>query len=100
MSELKPCPFCGSKPFRTPRSNGDSLGFGIICANCGCESPKGITDKKAREWWNKRVKAQAVPDAEWLAYVIRKVDGKHSLGACELAEMIVKEMNEHSNGNL
>jgi hypothetical protein len=49
-------PFCGSKPFRTPRSNGGSLGFGIICANCGCESPKGITDKKAREWWNKRFK--------------------------------------------
>ena len=55
---------------------------------------------QAAYWGWQAAKAQTVPDAEWLASVIRKVDGKHSFGAGDLAEMIVKEMNKYSNGDL
>jgi len=33
---------------------------------------------------------KALPDVEWLAAVIRRVDGAHDMGAAELAEQIVE----------
>jgi hypothetical protein len=38
----------------------------------------------------------AVPDVDWLAQVIRAVDGKHDLGAGALAEKIVEAMRTAS----
>lgn len=40
----------------------------------------------------KQAQPSAVPDVDWLAQVIRAVDGNHSLGAGALAEKIVDAM--------
>jgi Lar family restriction alleviation protein len=54
MSELKPCPFCGSKNIEiTGRDK-----CWIRCNNCGCEGPTPAnlwpTDMEAIEAWNMR----------------------------------------------
>lgn len=61
MSELKPCPFCGSKPSKQPRFCLGYIGDGIKCA-CGCETPKHLTDSTAVNWWNRRSNKREVCD--------------------------------------
>lgn len=39
-------------------------------------------------------KLAAVTDVDWLAQTIRRVDGKHSLGAGALAEKIIEALRE------
>ena len=54
MNELKPCPFCGSKPF-VWRTNHRTY---IECPNLTADSHRvtmsGKTDKEAIEAWNRR----------------------------------------------
>ena len=54
MNELKPCPFCGSKPF-VWRTNHRTY---IECPNLTADSHRimmsGKTDKEAIEEWNRR----------------------------------------------
>lgn len=54
MNELKPCPFCGSKPF-VWRTNYRTY---IECPNLTSESHRimmsGKSDKEAFEAWNRR----------------------------------------------
>ena len=35
MEQLKPCPFCGDKPYTQVRTNADKVVLKIGCGNCG-----------------------------------------------------------------
>lgn len=52
-NEIKPCPFCGVQPSKTPRFSMGYVGDGISC-RCGAETPKHLTDNEAIQWWNRR----------------------------------------------
>ena len=56
MTELKPCPFCGSDDCQM-------LPFGdqvyVHCNDCGGESGFDLTAEKAAEKWNRRTKKSA-----------------------------------------
>jgi hypothetical protein len=47
MSELKPCPFCGSSDVRC-------AGGIVSCYDCGVATEPDITTKAACDTWNKR----------------------------------------------
>lgn len=54
MSELKPCPFCGSDCLRVSinESRGDNVA--IECIMCGCMGPDMHNQSAAIEEWNTR----------------------------------------------
>lgn len=51
MSELKPCPFCGSKETILMKL---SKGWTIICNRCAVEGPYKKFKNHAIKAWNKR----------------------------------------------
>jgi Lar family restriction alleviation protein len=51
MTELKPCPFCGS---RKTRLQGCSYAYWVTCEECEASIGVYITEEKAIEAWNKR----------------------------------------------
>ena len=54
MTELKPCPFCGSKKIQ---DNYDWGYFWVECKDCKCKGPDSFEDyEKALQKWNRRVK--------------------------------------------
>ena len=72
MNELKPCPFCGGKPYtrfslRSMGHQSDSVGFRVECFKCGiskgvilkvCDASFDDIEKaknEAIEAWNRRV---------------------------------------------
>ena len=56
MTELKPCPFCGSRPFRfTECGECVDVVYLIMCENCGGQLESRISMQSAEEQWNKRV---------------------------------------------
>ena len=60
MSELKPCPFCGSEAELTIvpgyfKSGLSSSGWHVRCLNCYCSQPPYMSDHDAVEAWNRRV---------------------------------------------
>lgn len=52
MSELKPCPFCGSKSIAIQR--GLTGTPRVWCADCRCNTGGKDTEAEAIEAWNKR----------------------------------------------
>lgn len=55
MSELKPCPFCGSDDLRYMFYGGSTV---IHCAGCGIDGPVGADDDEAVEKWNCRAEVK------------------------------------------
>lgn len=59
MTELKPCPFCGSKntacSFYTTHTEGMEDHYYIGCKNCGANGSRGKSEEEAIEAWNRRV---------------------------------------------
>lgn len=54
MNKLKPCPFCGGKPFAYPSGSPSNGNFKeVICVRCGCRTDR-FRDEKAVEVWNRR----------------------------------------------
>ena len=55
----------------------------------------GLSHTKRDKWHTVPLytSAQTIPDVDWLASVIRSVDGNHTLGAGALAEKIVEAMS-------
>lgn len=51
MSELKPCPFCGSKRVNVAEIAGN---FFAVCGNCGAEGKQMATISGAVGMWNNR----------------------------------------------
>lgn len=55
MSELKPCPFCGSTDLEIDDVPGTDA-YGVICCGCGISMVPTAFDKEcAIEEWNRRV---------------------------------------------
>lgn len=66
MSELKPCPFCGSEDIKiSPPCNDAPEGdlsldcWDVTCRYCGCSSPFAATEDEMFERWNKRIVDEA-----------------------------------------
>lgn len=57
MAELKPCPFCGGKPFVSARLPyfGETLTVAVVCEDCNAASKHKVNEKDAIEAWNRRV---------------------------------------------
>ncbi len=51
MTELKPCPFCGSKEVEM---QGNSHHSWVVCDNCSTEGPVAPSQDEAVERWNER----------------------------------------------
>ncbi|MGM9556592.1 MAG: Lar family restriction alleviation protein [Oscillospiraceae bacterium] len=60
MTELKPCPFCGGKPFiyidpsAVVDTQGRSWAYHVLCTQCCAVSTTAATPVKAAEFWNRR----------------------------------------------
>ena len=60
MTKLKPCPFCGKKPYLLARDHEDfpHPWYMVICdygqGGCGAESAWCVSAEKATEMWNRR----------------------------------------------
>ncbi|MBT3366896.1 MAG: hypothetical protein HN416_07065 [Nitrospina sp.] len=53
MSELKPCPFCGSTNLECDDQDWDPLP--VTCKKCRAEGPTGCDDiQETKDFWNKR----------------------------------------------
>lgn len=59
MSELKPCPFCGSERVNVAEIVGD---FFAVCGNCGAQGKQRATISDAIGAWNRR--AGDVPEGK------------------------------------
>ena len=58
MSELKPCPFCGSKDVDviTHEFHLQTNTYGVMCLNCEAQTKQFYTNKfTAMRAWNRRV---------------------------------------------
>ena len=54
MAELKPCPFCGGKPFIYYSGSPSNGTFAeVICKECGCQTQRMLYSE-AIEAWNRR----------------------------------------------
>ena len=51
MSELKACPFCGGEAVET--HNG-AFHY-VVCVKCYARSPRTLSQKEAKDKWNRRV---------------------------------------------
>jgi Lar family restriction alleviation protein len=58
MSELKPCPFCGSESAEAERAFGF---YWIGCHNCGAKGGSDLLKEKAIEAWNRRADDIDIP---------------------------------------
>lgn len=61
MTELRPCPFCGSKQLDVfDKDKRDSYGdyletvYQVECWNCDTAGPEGPSEEEATDLWNKR----------------------------------------------
>ena len=62
--ELKPCPFCGSKPEYIEHHEDNGMPevyykeysyYYVRCLNCGCQILSSLNGEKAIEIWNRRI---------------------------------------------
>lgn len=58
-TELKPCPFCGSKDVHLIMADSTCGGWSVTCKDCNVWVDhifNAMSEKKAIELWNRRVK--------------------------------------------
>ena len=76
MTELKPCPFCGSEARFTCWINPYKDRYGVTCISddCGVSIFAGLTKEEAAKRWNRRVGRM-----QWISKLVRA--GFEALGA-------------------
>lgn len=55
MTELKPCPFCGSTYLQVVGSSGDDESYSVECWGCDASGGSCATKEAAIDEWNRRV---------------------------------------------
>lgn len=57
MNELKPCPFCGGKPFISAKLPyfGEEPTLAVVCEQCNASSKHKTDKEEAIKLWNRRV---------------------------------------------
>ena len=63
MTELKPCPFCGSPPVE-PWMRDWENSYSAYCSECGCIGPSARSEEEAVNLWNRRWKNERRHDSE------------------------------------
>ena len=58
MSELKPCPFCGSNNVSFNHCGLEKGVVFVMCNMCCTFGPTGVHDEDAAEKWNRRAESQ------------------------------------------
>ena len=69
MTDLKPCPFCGSKPEWSSHRNYKAAVYYIRCPNPDCmsaETKHYWNEEDAIKAWNRRVEQKSCLNAYWL----------------------------------
>jgi Lar family restriction alleviation protein len=56
MSDLLPCPFCGSRNVKAERAFYDRSINWVACSDCNASGSDAVTTKLAVAAWNRRVK--------------------------------------------
>lgn len=97
QTELKPCPFCGVKPYFSdyPQVSGRGKEFSAACHNSNCEvSPYviSLTESEAAELWNHRPYEARMRDEalEEAAKVADRVTGTSSPLMIATADIVSK----------
>lgn len=54
MTELKPCPFCGSES-RLFETGNYTAHYAVCCTECLCRTHEQDTEEEAVSVWNRRV---------------------------------------------
>ncbi len=81
MTDLKPCPFCGSKDITADKDDGfDS--WGLYCTDCGWGIPyEHVSKKDAIKLWNSRPLEDALTHRiEELELFVSRVSKEQSIG--------------------
>lgn len=73
MTELNPCPFCGSKEVFAELDVESSASpfYSVNCSSCGAEGPTASSKNSCIELWNPRPSAQ--PNQSWLHEACERV---------------------------
>lgn len=79
MSELPPCPFCGSF-FVTPLTNPPTDNLFVGCDFCEARGPSAWTEADAIEFWSKRAPHSAEAEAKRLGAIEALREIVHELG--------------------
>ena len=57
MTDFIPCPFCGKHGAVAFHDGNRIFPWSVDCRYCGTSGPRAMTEWKAIELWNRRVKA-------------------------------------------
>lgn len=64
MSELKPCPFCGSKATTRTGSDFTNSNYSVFCRNCFASTGVFLSDVEAISAWNTRTSDARIAELE------------------------------------
>jgi Lar family restriction alleviation protein len=64
MSELKPCPFCGSKATTRTGSDFTKSNYSVFCRNCFASTGVFLSDVEAISAWNTRTSDARIAELE------------------------------------
>lgn len=88
MSELKPCPFCGSTDVHTS-PNGENYAY-VYCNTCGAEGPTNDIGSVAMTWNRRAQPAQAVPSDVLHTFLDAAAGEGLVLGGVDAADLYIK----------
>ena len=101
MSELKPCPFCGSKRVNVAEIAGN---FFAVCGNCGAEGKQMATISDAIVMWNNRAgdkpERKAVNVGEVAVFPNAKADKEQVKKVLEEAAEVFGAWQDSDIGNI
>lgn len=101
MSELKPCPFCGSERVNVAEIAGN---FFAVCGNCGAKGKQVATISGAVDAWNRRAgdvpERKAVNVGEVAVFPNAKADKEQVKKVLEEAAEVFGAWQESDIGNI
>ncbi len=89
-TELKPCPFCGSKDVIIKQD--DSCGHTVICFKCNAKTDRCLSQKLAVEAWNRRIEMTDNNYNNTKVYLRKKYE------MCNFTNCFECPLSENNNG--